>query len=1721
METADSALLWSVSTPASSGTATVSGTAATPSTFTYAPNADFNGSDSFVVQVTDGASLTDTITVNVTVSGVSDAPVITQGAGPLVVTMSEDGSPTAWSVPTLGATDAETADSSLVWSVSSAATSGTADVSGTAATPSTFTYAPNADFNGSDSFVVQVTDGASLTDTITVNVTVSGVSDAPVITQGAGPLVVTMSEDGSPTAWPVPTLGATDAETADSALVWSVSSAATSGTAIVSGTAAAPTTFTYAPNADFNGSDSFVVQVTDGASFTDTITVSVTVSGVNDVPVFISTAIDSAFADSVYTYNIRANDADGNATLIISASGNPGWANFTYSGSGIATLTGTPSDSDVGSSNISLRATDPNSAFVDQNFTLVVTPSNYFPVIKVDGVDQNSTSVTMWEDNASSFSLTGLTSSDSDDSNGTLAWALESNASNGIATVSGTGTSPSDISYVPNADFNGTDSFVLKVTDARGGFDTLTVDLNVTGVDDPPVITQGAGPLSVTILEDANVTWVATDLNATDADVGDVLTWSVLTSATNGTATASGTGASPTSFHYVPNANFNGSDSFVVQVSDGNSTDTIRFDVEVSSISDSPEISQGAGPLTVTMSEEGSPNPWASPDFNATDGDAVDTLTWSVKTNATGGVASVDGSGVSSSATFTYQPNADFYGNDSFVVQVSDGNSSAVITVNVDVTNVNDAPVIGDLNGTSLAYLEDDGTMILDANATVTDSDGPDFNGSILTVAFVAGKSAAEDLLVILDGDVTVVAMDSANASAYDDGWTDGDNVVGSGLGAWTLADSNDSNPYAGFFIGDSTDGNASVGDINTDNKAFSIYANPAVANANANRNFDSPLALGHTFSITLAATWRNGGKGVDLFGPSGKLWNFHIGNNGGDDYYYKDFNNSGSNVSLGLEYKPDSVFTLLFEQKEGNVLGVTIVRQTSDLGIEVPVFDHDFSFAQTLSSFGLYVHDTSSSSSHNNLYANSIRVTSETAASALVGVSGSNVTFDGTTVGTFTGGGVGQDLAVTFNDKADVSVVTAVLRQIGYRNEDIGNPTPGARALSVTLSDGLGATSVVSDVTLTVTGVNDVPVFTSSAVTQAFAETPYTYQVSANDLDGNSTLSLTNPVRPTWLDFNSTGQSEGVLSGTPTESDIGSYSLSFRALDTNDTYADQNFTIVVWSANYPPIIKVDNIDVSSTPVTMLEDNASSFSLTGLTASDQDDSNATLVWAVDTNASNGTASVEGNGTTPSTVSYAPNSDFNGTDSFVLKVTDEKGGMDTLTVSITVTNLDDPPALANALDNITANEDDANQTVFLTNVFNDVDDDNASITKSATSSAPSLVTVTVNGDILTLDYQADQNGTVTVTVTATSNMKEVNATFAVTVNPVNDAPVIVQGAALTVIMTEDDDVSWLAPELNATDIDSDDSTLTWSLETNATNGTATVTGTGLNPAPITYVPDGNFSGTDSFVVQVTDGNLSDIITVTVTVNGVNDFPVLSLADDINVTMDEGGYPTAWFSPELNATDVDVGDILTWSAFYVIPADGNGTLTVSGTGSSPSVFSYAPNLDFNGTDVFYVRVSDGIETVDKKVTVTVIGNEEGSTVYSLTAPVTYTIDRNASLDFLVTGGVHLASPSPRLALFTDNVYVFDVNSSSGGPLYLGTSPGTPYIGGEVWGNGAGGEDEYLVFRPTSVSPPLLYYYDGDDPNNIFAPIEVRQYQSSDVFAEDPLSRQCFWRGRFRIG
>jgi hypothetical protein len=125
---------------------------------------------------------------------------------------------------------------------------------------------------------------------------------------------------------------------------------------------------------------------------------------------------------------------------------------------------------------------------------------------------------------------------------------------------------------------------------------------------------------------------------------------------------------------------------------------------------------------------------------------------------------------------------------------------------------------------------------------------------------------------------------------------------------------------------------------------------------------------------------------------------------------------------------------------------------------------------------------------------------------------------------------------------------------------------------------------------------------------------------------------------------------------------------------------------------------------------------------------------------------------------------------------------------------------------------------------------------------------------------------------------------------------------------------------------------------------------TVAGT---PPAITYTPDDNFNGTDTFTVEASDGVLTDTATITVTVTPVNDAPVAT--GDVLVVL--ANLPV---EVELLATDVD-GDNLT---FTIVSQPENGTVTGEG-----SVQTYTHDDGFTGQDSFTFRASDG--TLDSNV------------------------------------------------------------------------------------------------------------------------------------------------------
>src|SRR5207249_4106762 len=160
-----------------------------------------------------------------------------------------------------------------------------------------FSYVPNANYNGPDSFTYKANDGSADSNTATVSITVSAVNDAPVASNQA----VVTDEDTAKTI----TLSASDTE--GSPLNYAIVSGPAHGT--LSGTAP---NLTYTPAADYNGPDSFTFTATDGSLDSNIATVSITVNPVNDAPVASSQAVVTD-EDTAKAITLGASDIEGSA----------------------------------------------------------------------------------------------------------------------------------------------------------------------------------------------------------------------------------------------------------------------------------------------------------------------------------------------------------------------------------------------------------------------------------------------------------------------------------------------------------------------------------------------------------------------------------------------------------------------------------------------------------------------------------------------------------------------------------------------------------------------------------------------------------------------------------------------------------------------------------------------------------------------------------------------------------------------------------------------------------------------------------------------------------------------------------------------------------------------------------------------------------------------------------------------------------------------------------------------------------------------------------------------------------------------------------------------------------------------------------------------------------------------------------------------------------------
>ena len=104
------------------------------------------------------------------------------------------------------------------------------------------------------------------------------------------------------------------------------------------------------------------------------------------------------------------------------------------------------------------------------------------------------------------------------------------------------------------------------------------------------------------------------------------------------------------------------------------------------------------------------------------------------------------------------------------------------------------------------------------------------------------------------------------------------------------------------------------------------------------------------------------------------------------------------------------------------------------------------------------------------------------------------------------------------------------------------------------------GTVDVDESFTITVSNTNDAPTITSTAVTTATEDAAYSYTFTVNDVDVGDTLTLSAPTLPAWLSFD-TGT--GILSGTPTNAEVGTHNVVLRVND-GTVDVDQSFTITV-----------------------------------------------------------------------------------------------------------------------------------------------------------------------------------------------------------------------------------------------------------------------------------------------------------------------------------------------------------------------------------------------------------------------------------------------------------------------------------------------------------------------------------------------------------------------------
>ncbi len=554
-----------------------------------------------------------------------------------------------------------------------------------------FSYLPAPDFFGTDTFTYRPFDGVSYGDLATVTINVTPVNDAPTI---QAPTSLTLAEDTPFTFTGANAITFSDVD-AGTVRVFVAPQHGTlllgDGTFLFGGDAVGYTNTlgvinanlagaVFTPHPNYSGPASIELTINDlgnmgsGGPLAVTKTITIDVTPVNDPPVTVNDSFTVVQNTTVaLTGNVLTNDTDPEGSALSARIVDvPAHGAFGFSPTGDFSYTPLPNF--FGIDTFTYRANDGTLLGNLATVTITVTPVNRAPVAVNDPV-------TAQEDTPLTIPVSGLLANDFDPDGDPLRFfASLGTPSHGSIAVNSSG----DLVYTPNADFNGTDSFTYAVDDGTVPSNLATVTITVAPGNDPPVAHDDV----YTTAEDGTLTiGAANGVVANDTDIdGDVLGVAPLhTLPAHGSLSLNADG----SFTYVPDADFNGTDSFRYRVNDGTVDGNFAtVTINVTPVNDAPVARDDV----FTVEEEGTIPAFANVLENDSDpeGDAFTALLVSGPSHAASFTFLANGS-------FVYTPVADFFGTDSFTYRASDSAADGnVATVNLVVTPVNDAPVAVD-----------------------------------------------------------------------------------------------------------------------------------------------------------------------------------------------------------------------------------------------------------------------------------------------------------------------------------------------------------------------------------------------------------------------------------------------------------------------------------------------------------------------------------------------------------------------------------------------------------------------------------------------------------------------------------------------------------------------------------------------------------------------------------------------------------------------------------------------------------------------------------------------------------------------------------------------------------------------------------------------------------------------------------------------------------------